>query len=110
MNPVALPELIRRLFGKSYMQVPLMCGKCGSPSAGDWFTGYYLPCIEREHTEMRRIDAERIVDRLLMHCPPRMDESLKDMTRDEYRLLREDWANLILLQESDNRKDRALPA
>jgi hypothetical protein len=49
MNWMDLPELISGLFQgwthRCTVTVPKRCGLCGTPSAGNWFTGYYLPCI-----------------------------------------------------------------
>jgi hypothetical protein len=48
-NWMALPEFLRGLFQRRThycpVQIPKHCGKCGRMSAGNWLTGYYLPCL-----------------------------------------------------------------
>jgi hypothetical protein len=51
-NPIALPELVVRrlqrwkLTDRCCLQVPKRCRLCGRKSSGNWFTGYYLLCVE----------------------------------------------------------------
>lgn len=52
-NSMAFPEYIVKLFQRwthlSTVHVPKKCGVCGRPSAGNWLTGYYLPCVQDIH-------------------------------------------------------------
>jgi hypothetical protein len=54
-KPTDLPELIRGLFQRwthiATVTYPERCGLCGTPTAGNWFTGYYLPCMGKHVAE-----------------------------------------------------------